>query len=500
MSRLLIWSVLFWCLTGFGLTNPAEAGWFKLTETKPTGQTTASPAQQVGQTKTPVRRGWFKSYHAAPEPASETTSDEGTETEPAQPADEEPADEPGDETTEAASSDEETGDETTDTDSEPIIPVASLGAWLPVVEPGGEIFPSLHLVLSLITMSRDDIELQTEDQQTSDNSPEVLGDQDGMIGIVVRSPADQYRVKVTVACPTLMSPGTVELVLPQKGLEYIVFPRIVWDFDKLLACRQTVPANLTFTVTGDGRKPEERVETVRVRTINDCPYFYIDGETSLDLNWMFTAYVNEDHPFIDRVLQEALQSGVVKRFNGYQDGDSKEVVRQVFALWHTLRAQGIKYSSITRTPSQSDSVLSQHVRFVDQAIENTQANCVDGSILFASLLSKIDLDPFLVVLPDHAFIGFHLNPDHTEQAFLETTMLSEVSSETADLFPELDEELTAKWRNSSSWREFRRAAADGAEQFEEQKTKLEGSDPMYQVIDLEEARRRGIMPIAYRKP
>ena len=39
------------------------------------------------------------------------------------------------------------------------------------------------------------------------------------------------------------------------------------------------------------------------------------------------------------------------------------------------------------------------MRLIDESINNGQANCVDGSVLFASLLRKIDIEPVLVSLP-----------------------------------------------------------------------------------------------------
>ena len=468
----------------FGSAGEIEAGWI----TKPAGFP-ASASIDTKPDETPgVRRGWFKSYQR------ETPPEDGG-------APPESADQP-EEPSEPTPDQEEDGTPETDTSktaaAEPMIPVASLGAWLPIIEPGGEIFPALHLTLAMVNLPRN--QLKTLKEADPEKEPDALGDQDGLIGIVIRSPENHFRLQIQVSCPALMSPSGVEVVLPQKGFEYTVFPKVVWDFDKLMACRQTQPANVSFTLFGDSGKIGEKVQTVRVRTINDCPYFYTDGDTQLDLNWMFTAYANEDHPVIDKVLQEALKSGVVERFDGYQSGDSNQVILQVFAIWNALRARGIKYSSITRTPSESEAIFSQHVRFLDQIIENTQANCVDGSILFASLLRKIDLDPFLVVLPSHAFIGLHLDGEHKSQALVETTLLAAADPDESETLESAEKALPAKWRNSPSWKAFKLANSSGAEQFEEDRTNLEGSDPMYQVIDLEEARQRGIMPIAYRKP
>src|SRR5205814_10383736 len=66
---------------------------------------------------------------------------------------------------------------------------------------------------------------------------------------------------------------------------------------------------------------------------------------------------------------------------------------QVLAVWAALQKRGIKYSSTTTTPGGSSEVYSQYIRFVDQSIDNTQANCADGSVLFASMLRKLSIKP-----------------------------------------------------------------------------------------------------------
>ena len=77
-------------------------------------------------------------------------------------------------------------------------------------------------------------------------------------------------------------------------------------------------------------------------------------------------------------------------FTGYQSEDADEVLLQVFAVWNVLQRRGIKYSDISKTTPNSV-VTSQTVRFMDESLKSTQANCVDGSVLMASILEKIGI-------------------------------------------------------------------------------------------------------------
>ena len=140
---------------------------------------------------------------------------------------------------------------------------------------------------------------------------------------------------------------------------------------------------------------------------------------------MYAAYVNESHPMIDGILQEALKTKIVDGFSGYQSEDPDEVIQQVYAIWTALQKRGIKYSSITTPSAHSETVFSQSVRFLDESLQYTQANCVDGSVLLASILYKIEINPFLIVVPGHMYLGFYLDEKNETIACLETTMLSE---------------------------------------------------------------------------
>lgn len=125
---------------------------------------------------------------------------------------------------------------------------------------------------------------------------------------------------------------------------------------------------------------------------------------------------------IDKLLREALDTRIVNRFLGYQGG-AEVVDRQVYALWNVLQKRKFRYSSVSNTSLSSNVVFSQRVRTFDDALESSQINCVDGSVLFASLLRAINIEPILVRTPGHMFVGYYTDSSHKDMNFLETTMI-----------------------------------------------------------------------------
>ena len=281
-----------------------------------------------------------------------------------------------------------------------------------------------------------------------------------------------------------------------------VFPKANWDYTALRKCTQQKPANLTIKVTIDGDVVSEIDETVQIRSINDCP-FYVklsdDDEDVEDISVTFAAYVNENHPWIDGILKEALtaakEPGLINGFTGYQSGTADEVISQVFAVWNALQRRGIKYSDVSTTlPSKL--VYAQTVRFLDDSVQASQANCVDGSVLMASILRKIGLDAYLVMVPGHCFLGFSDgNEEDTTMYFLETTMLGSDNLKSVADLPNLPDKFKQD-EFASSYATFVAALEQGKATYLENEGAFESEeDPNTQLISISEARDLGVMPI-----
>ena len=333
-------------------------------------------------------------------------------------------------------------------------------SWDMLTQFGSDLYPSV--IVSTSTFHTD----------PEDDDPTVLGDQMGQIGAIVEAPEDDARVKVEVSSQKLISPSVFEGRLPKGGEIYSIFPFLSYDYDSLLKVRQPFPENVTVRVTIDGERLGQKQKRMLARSVNDCPFGVADEDgqyTSLDI--LFAAYVNENHPFVDEILGEALNSGDTKSFAGYQ-GNHDDVLRELEAIWNAFKERGFAYSSITRPSVNRDKVYTQHVRLIGDSIKTAQANCVDGSVLFASVFRKLGLDPFLISIPGHMFLGVYLDSDHSDFACIETTMLSTST--------------------------FAEAVEAGNEQFKKHHDELTAeasNDPNYALIDIDAARKMGILPL-----
>ena len=394
--------------------------------------------------------------------------------------------------------------------NEPVAPGQT--QWKPVVTMGGEIFPS-YLVASS-TMNPDLL--------PKSKAVNTLGDATGIMGVTITSPADNTKVKVTFEANTIMQASSLEVQLPRRGETYFIYPKIKFLYDALLHTRQAVPLTVVADVAVNDQSPEQQSLTVRLNSINDCPFAIKDTETRLD--WMFAAYVNENHPWSEEVRKEALKTGIIQAFDGYPgnlpEAELKaEVLNQVFSIWHVFQKRGFKYSNVTSSSSENGLVALQQVRFVDQSIQGSQANCADGSVLFASVLRQIGIEPFLVQVPGHMFVGFYASEDlrPNNVYFLETTMMGEAdlsrvaglrgAGNSPDSQDEAAEGRFAGLRSlrqkiegmaqpspaiKTSMESFFSALSAGADEYKEANAKNAAN-----IISIRQARHDGVMPIAY---
>jgi hypothetical protein len=247
-----------------------------------------------------------------------------------------------------------------------------------------------------------------------------------------------------------------------------------------------------------GDETEEQSETVTLRSINDCPYSYAKGEVWVNTRYMFAAYVNEQHPFVDKVLREALDTGIVDSFTGYQTKDEAEVYRQVYAIWHALSQRDVRYSNITDTVAASDKVGSQHIRLIDESINNGQANCVDGSVLMASMLRKVGIEPILVHVPGHCYLAFWLDEQGKNIVGLETTMIGHSIEGDGLKVKGLETVVDEDSQDENSWKTFAGAVGRGTANLA--KYGKEFKDPAnhkYMLISVARARQSGILAIGF---
>lgn len=353
---------------------------------------------------------------------------------------------------------------------------------------GGNLFPSA--ILSVAT---------TNTQVIPPMSGEYVGNPKSCVAIKLKSGRANTVVRIELAETPFYARSVSTFVLPKEHTDYIIYPDILWRYNALRDNEQAEPISVVANVEVDGKDLGQKVRTFSVRSINECLLGFNkqlpDGRTRyVSTRLFYAAYVNEENPLIDKVLREALNTRIVRRFLGYQS-TPEMVDKQVYALWYVLQKRNFKYSSVSYSSLSSNVVYAQRVRTFEDALNSSQINCVDGSVLFASLLRAINITPVLVQMPGHMFVGYYTDSAKKNLTFLETTMIGDVDLD--DYFPDekLDSTRTTKSQGEMSRLTFEKSKEYALREYMRVKDKVRANKPNYLFVEINKNVRRNVQSI-----
>lgn len=131
-----------------------------------------------------------------------------------------------------------------------------------------------------------------------------------------------------------------------------------------------------------------------------------------------TSWVTPDDASVTRLLRSAADRTAARQLVGYQP--SATSTSQVQAMFEALHAHGLTYvNSINAVGTEGIAV--QRVRPPRESLRVKAANCLDGAVLYASLMEAASLQAGIVLIPGHAFAAWRVQRDGDWQ-FLETTL------------------------------------------------------------------------------
>jgi hypothetical protein len=150
----------------------------------------------------------------------------------------------------------------------------------------------------------------------------------------------------------------------------------------------------------------------------------------VDLTDCLAAWVTPHDNKIEVLLRQAADYHNHGEFVGYQQGQSlrkgvESVRKQAQAIFDVLRyGLKLKYIESSNNFGTQNEQIAQRVRLPSEVLSlGGSANCLDGAVLFASLLELASTDPVILLLPDHAVVGWHTRPDEEQYEFVDTTLI-----------------------------------------------------------------------------
>lgn len=214
----------------------------------------------------------------------------------------------------------------------------------------------------------------------------------------------QLEVKITADLPCIEPFNYIVPFVPSKKDVQIPLENLKVNRDFLSKLSESEKANIAIEVI------ENDVTLITETIFIDIhPLEYFGGFHVLPE--LIASYITPNHPYVYHIKRKAIeileQHGLKTAFEGYQSNDPERVLQMMSAIYSAIQSEEIIYSSLP--PSYEE--IGQRLRLLNTIQQGKFGNCIDISLLFAACLEAIDLNPILVVVLGHAFVGCWLHDD-----------------------------------------------------------------------------------------
>jgi hypothetical protein len=257
---------------------------------------------------------------------------------------------------------------------------------------------------------------------------------DPLLTCTVQNGSDKTRRVRVTSFVEGYSAQAIETFEIKSGKSYSFDQLPTFFPERLVLLNELTRATLHIRVDDlDGQVELHRTHAIWLLPRTTAPLAVKDPKTGdwRDLTRYLGAFVTPNAPALEGLLRAAADLAPNNQFVSYQDG-AAGVGAQVKALFDALQNKKLRYVNSVLAFSPEDGWSSQRVRLPRQTLDSTNGNCIDGTVLFASLLEAITLRPAIVLIPGHAFVAWQTDPaDDDAWKYLETTLIGTKTFEDA---------------------------------------------------------------------
>ena len=236
-------------------------------------------------------------------------------------------------------------------------------------------------------------------------------------------------------------------------------------------------------ITWDGATEDDMIEEeFGFRISNRNEYMFTNIPASEISGWadvynndaLLACFVTPNDPIVQYYTQN-IQEKILMGEEASVSKDPNEAVRFLGGIYNATLLSHMVYSGTKGIPEtlQDVSAFSQQNRLPREVITGNTGLCLELSLLYASILSNAGLDPFIFLVPGHAYPGFRLNGQFyaIEATGIGGEGLGKIAS-------------------------AEEAFAAGMSQLEEFFMKEQMGDPRYTKVDIHMVNKEGVTPMA----
>jgi hypothetical protein len=251
-----------------------------------------------------------------------------------------------------------------------------------------------------------------------------------VVAITVNNPGQaSVRQKIAVELPG-WSDREIQLVEAEPGKRQTLMfaPSFLPRFYQN---REIVAATAHVSASDEqGRSLYEATVPVRLRSSEDM-YWGPDFKYAP----FIASWVTPHDPEIESILARAKQTLTDHRLPGYEDWKSPqdqeiETYREARSIFNALQAAGFSYVKSSGTLGDHQN-LSERVRMPHSSLSQTSANCIDAAVAYASVFENLGMDPEVVLVPGHAYVGVRVAKDSDRFLMIDSALTGRSTFATA---------------------------------------------------------------------
>ncbi|MEA1994030.1 MAG: hypothetical protein U9N35_06535 [Euryarchaeota archaeon] len=277
------------------------------------------------------------------------------------------------------------------------------------------------------------------------------------------------KVEVQIMSFTDASFQTVDIPANDSGVVSLTPPLLPNVLDLLAEQKRTnFHIKVTYIEHGDEKLIFEDTVPVTMLAKRDMVLWM----ENVDFRKNIAAWVTPNDPAIDEFFSVAKTYMPGGTFAGYLENE-EGVLNQLDKIYYTLKEEyDIAYVSTPnfRIYNNGEDVI-QRIRFPSETLKNGIGNCIETTVLFASICESLQLNTVIVLRPGHAYVGVETQEGSGIYWFIETTLFG---SDDVTFYDALD---------------------IGSNNFDEDKPHIDNNEESYRLIFIDVCRDDGISPI-----
>jgi hypothetical protein len=228
--------------------------------------------------------------------------------------------------------------------------------------------------------------------------------------------------------------------------------RLVFDKTKFVSGVVATQVEYRVSLITGNTEPvlkADSTELVRLLPSNNFLMARYDStkDELVNFTWLIAAWITRDSDRLRAIRRRAIElEPLVGQKVLPGPNAARETRIRVAAIYKALQEQNIVFNDDNVVFHAQENDYVQRVQFPIETIDTKAGNCLDGSVLFGSVLSMCGIGPLILLVPGHAVVGWNVPGEgKRSEEFCETTVMPAADF---DLAWEIGRKKYATWQHA----------------------------------------------------